>query len=84
MVSAKFSELDSQVLRQIFVSDDIEMTVKAIHDLLDEGAELIAVTGGMSVDPDVQTPASIIAAGGKVETYGPPVFPGGHVHACPY
>lgn len=76
VVSAKFSELGSQVLRQIFVSDDIEMTVKAIHDLLDEGAEMIAVTGGMSVDPDDQTPASIKAAGGKVETYGSPIFPG--------
>ena len=52
------------------------MTVKAINDLLDEGAELIAVTGGMSVDPDDQTPAGIKAAGGKVETYGSPIFPG--------
>ena len=34
------------------------------------------VTGGMSVDPDDQTPASIRAAGGRVITYGAPIFPG--------
>ena len=76
VVEAKFTELGSQVLRQIFVSDDVDMTVKAIEDLLKEGAELVAVTGGMSVDPDDQTPASIRAAGGRVVTYGSPIFPG--------
>ncbi|MEZ4527074.1 MAG: molybdopterin-binding protein [Desulfobacterales bacterium] len=72
----KFAELGSRVLRQVFVSDDTAMTVRAIADLLADGAEMIAVTGGMSVDPDDQTPASIRAAGGKVVTYGAPVFPG--------
>lgn len=72
----KFGELDCEVLRQVFVSDDIDMTVKAIRELLDDGAELIAVTGGMSVDPDDQTPASIRAAGGNAITYGSPIFPG--------
>jgi molybdenum cofactor synthesis domain-containing protein len=76
VVHAKFTDLGSQVLRQILVSDDVDMTVKAIQVLLKEGAELIAVTGGMSVDPDDQTPASIKAAGGRVVTYGSPIFPG--------
>ena len=58
------------------MSDDIDMTVKAIQELLEEGAEFIAVTGGMSVDPDDQTPAGIRAAGAKVVTYGAPTFPG--------
>ncbi len=76
VVKSKFTDLGSRVLRQAFVSDDVSMTVKAIHELLQEGAELIAVTGGMSVDPDDQTPAGIRAAGGKVVTYGSPTFPG--------
>ena len=37
---------------------------------------MIAVTGGMSVDPDDQTPASIRAAGGQEVVYGAPVLPG--------
>jgi len=72
----KFANLNSRVMDQIFVSDDVKMTVTAIHKMLDDGAELIAVTGGMSVDPDDQTPASIRAAGGDVIIYGSPIFPG--------
>ena len=64
------------MLRQILVSDNVPMTVKAIRDLVDEGAEMIVATGGMSVDPDDRTPASIRAAGGQVVTYGSPTFPG--------
>ncbi|MGD8369422.1 MAG: molybdopterin-binding protein [Desulfobacterales bacterium] len=76
VVQAKFDELGSRVLRQEFVSDDIDMTVKAIHGLIEDGARMVAVTGGMSVDPDDQTPAAIRAAGGRVVTYGAPVLPG--------
>jgi len=76
VVREKFDKLGSAVMRQILVSDDVAMTVKAIHDLLSEGAEMIVATGGMSVDPDDRTPAGIRAAGATVVTYGSPVFPG--------
>lgn len=76
VLHVKFAELASRVLRQVFVPDNVAMTVAAIHDLIADGAELIAITGGMSVDPDDLTPASIRAAGGKVITYGAPVLPG--------
>jgi hypothetical protein len=76
VLKTKFSELGSRVMGQTFVSDEVPLTVKAIHDFLDKGAQMIAVTGGMSVDPDDQTPHSIRAAGGRVVTYGAPVLPG--------
>ncbi|ACV64164.1 molybdopterin binding domain protein [Desulfofarcimen acetoxidans DSM 771] len=76
VLKSKFSLLGSTVLRQIFVSDDVQMTAQAVHDLIDEGADMIAVTGGMSVDPDDQTPAGIRAAGGEVVIYGTPCLPG--------
>jgi hypothetical protein len=76
VVKAKFSDLGSRVIREVPVSDSLSLTAKAIQDLIDEGAEMVAVTGGMSVDPDDQTPAGIRAAGGKVITYGSPIFPG--------
>jgi molybdenum cofactor synthesis domain-containing protein len=76
VVQKKFDALGSRVVRQILVSDDQQMTVAAIKELIAQDAEMIVVTGGMSVDPDDQTPASIRAAGGKVVTYGAPVFPG--------
>jgi molybdopterin biosynthesis enzyme len=72
----KFEASGSRILDQVFVSDDIGMTVEAIRGMLKRGARLIAVTGGMSVDPDDRTPASIRAAGGEVVTYGAPAFPG--------
>ena len=37
---------------------------------------MVVATGGVSVDPDDQTPGSIRAAGGDVVAYGAPVFPG--------
>lgn len=76
VLKKKFAGLNCEVIRQIFVSDDVDKTADAIHELINEGAELIALTGGMSVDPDDQTPSGIRAAGAKVITYGAPVYPG--------
>lgn len=76
VMMAKIRELGSSVSRQILVPDNIPLTVQAIHDLLSEGAQLVVLTGGMSVDPDDRTPASIRAAGGREVTYGSPTFPG--------
>ncbi|MBI9080233.1 MAG: molybdopterin-binding protein [Pseudodesulfovibrio sp.] len=76
VIRKKFKSYGSTVIDQRLVSDQQDMTVKAIHDLLAEGADFIVLTGGMSVDPDDLTPASIRAAGATVTTYGAPTFPG--------
>jgi len=76
VLHAKFAELSCPVLGQVFVSDDPAMTAQAIRKFIEEGAELVAVTGGMSVDPDDRTPSAINATGATVVTYGAPVFPG--------
>lgn len=76
VLEKKITELGSRVLRQIIVDDKIDMINEAIQTLLQEGAEMIVTTGGMSVDPDDVTPAGIRAAGGKVVVYGAPVLPG--------
>jgi molybdenum cofactor synthesis domain-containing protein len=76
VVIRKVEELGCRTLGQILVSDRVDLIVEAIRKFLDEGAEMIAVTGGMSVDPDDVTPAGIRAAGGRVVTYGAPVLPG--------
>ncbi len=76
VVTNKFESYGSEIIGQTFVSDQEEMTVKAINDFLDQGADFIVLTGGMSVDPDDQTPSSIRAAGAEVVTYGAPTFPG--------
>jgi molybdenum cofactor synthesis domain-containing protein len=76
VIHAKITELGSQVIRQIYAPDDIAIIHEAIVTLIDEGAELIITTGGMSVDPDDVTPAAIQGLGGLVVAYGAPVLPG--------
>lgn len=76
VVKAKFADMGSTVFRQIIAPDDVSTIVGSIHELLEEGADMIVASGGMSVDPDDRTPAAIRAAGGEVVTYGSPTFPG--------
>ncbi len=76
VVQRKLAAFDCDLLGQTYVSDRVELIVQAIRAFLAEGADLITVTGGMSVDPDDVTPAGIKAAGGRVVTYGVPVIPG--------
>jgi molybdopterin biosynthesis enzyme len=76
VVMEKVAALGSRVLRQIYVQDDIRMTVDAIEALIVEGAQIVLITGGMSVDPDDLTPGSIRATGAEIITYGAPVLPG--------
>lgn len=72
----KFSSLGCTVMEQLFADDDDQMIADCITQLKNRGVEMIAVTGGMSVDPDDRTPAGIRAAGTDIITYGAPVLPG--------
>lgn len=72
----KFKAWGSVIHSQTIVPDTTEITARAIMQAIDGGAEVICVTGGMSVDPDDKTPAAIRAVGCEVVTYGAPVFPG--------
>ena len=72
----KFAALGSTVVGQTLTSDEVPMTAGAIRDFLEQGADLIVVTGGMSVDPDDRTPTAIRASGAEVASYGAPVYPG--------
>ena len=76
VVRRKLADYGCEVLGQTYASDQVDLIVQAIRAFLAEGADLITVTGGMSVDPDDVTPAGIRAAGGRVVTYGVPVLPG--------
>jgi molybdenum cofactor synthesis domain-containing protein len=77
ILKEKFTRLNCEVIKQVFVPDDVEKTVASIHELVAEGADLVALTGGMSVDPDDLTPLSIRKSGAHIVTYGVPIYPGG-------
>ena len=72
----KFGALGSKVEKQLFADDDEDMIADCIKQLIDEGMDIIGITGGMSVDPDDRTPSGIRKAGGSVVSYGAPVLPG--------
>jgi molybdenum cofactor synthesis domain-containing protein len=76
VVRKKLGEFGCRVIGQSFVSDDRGRIVEEIRSFLSQGAEMIVVTGGMSVDPDDVTPAAIRDCGARVVTYGAPVLPG--------
>ena len=65
-----------EVAEHAVVSDDVDMTVDAIGRMREKGVDLILCTGGMSVDPDDNTPGAIKRSGARIVTYGAPVLPG--------
>ena len=58
------------------LDDDPAAITAAIQSMLDQGAELVLCTGGMSVDPDDRTPLAIKNTGARIVSYGAPVLPG--------
>jgi molybdenum cofactor synthesis domain-containing protein len=76
VLTEKFRELGSEVIRQIFSKDDPDMIAESIRTLINDGADIILVTGGMSVDPDDVTPTGIKMAGAQILSYGAPTMPG--------
>lgn len=75
-IRAKLNEYGVEVLGQKIVDDKQEDIVAAIQEFLEDGAEMILCTGGMSVDPDDRTPGAIKALGAEIISYGAPVLPG--------
>lgn len=76
IVKAKVEVFGCKVVQQIIVPDDAGEIAQAVNALLNNGAELILTTGGMSVDPDDVTPSGIRQAGAEIVSYGAPVLPG--------
>ena len=66
----------AQLLGGIKCPDDPDLIVAAIKEFKTRGAELILLTGGMSVDPDDVTPAAIRLSGAALVTQGVPMQPG--------
>lgn len=76
VVRSKLSAFDADILGCIFCDDDLSMLNQAIQTFLSRNAELIVMTGGMSVDPDDLTPTAIRNSGASVVTQGLPAQPG--------
>lgn len=76
VIKEKIRKFDSRTIFEKVVPDNIEIIKGSILEAKQKGAELIIVTGGMSVDPDDKTPGAIKATGAEIVTHGSPVLPG--------
>lgn len=75
-IRRKLAEYDVDVIGQKIIGDEMADITAGIIDFINDGAEMVLCTGGMSVDPDDRTPGAIKAAGADVISYGAPVLPG--------
>lgn len=77
VIEAKLAEFGVDVIHKEILDDAPEQITAAIKKAIEEkGAELVLCTGGMSVDPDDQTPLAIKNTGARIVSYGAPVLPG--------
>ena len=71
----KLKKYGITVTEHIKTDDGIENITEAITEVKGK-ADMILCTGGMSVDPDDNTPGAIKNSGAQIVTYGAPVLPG--------
>jgi len=76
VLSAKIESLGSEVAALALCPDDAGAITWAIHSHLDQGCDLLLLSGGMSVDPDDVTRHAIRRAGATEMHYGSAVLPG--------
>ncbi|MCL2066025.1 MAG: molybdopterin-binding protein [Treponema sp.] len=76
VVEEKLKEYGAAVLSKIILPDAPEEITVSILSMIQNGADMVICTGGMSVDPDDRTPAAIKNTGANIVSYGAPVLPG--------
>ena len=76
ILSEKVTNLGCRVLEPVFAPDNPELIRKGIQNHLDNGCNLLLLSGGMSVDPDDVTRQGIRLAGASEMFYGSAVLPG--------
>ncbi len=76
ILTEKITALGSKVVKLTFAPDDAQRISEAIKAHLDDGCDLILLSGGMSVDLDDVTRQGIRLAGSTEMHYGAAVLPG--------
>ena len=76
VVRRKLAAYPGEILGVTLCDDDADMIVAAARSFLDQGADFMIFTGGMSVDPDDVTPTAIRRLGARVVSHGVPAQPG--------
>lgn len=75
-LTPKLEAYGCPVLAPMLAPDDADVIAGCIGQALERGAELVVLTGGMSVDADDVTRVGVLKAGAEDVVYGSPVLPG--------
>lgn len=76
VIRAKMKQYPSEFVGIRICKDDLGEIVNAAKAHLENGADFLIFTGGMSVDPDDLTPTAIRELGADIVRYGVPSQPG--------
>ena len=76
VVERKLARYGVAVTWRATPGDAMEDVAAAIGEARAAGVDMVLCTGGMSVDPDDNTPGAIRRAGARIVTYGAPGLPG--------
>ena len=76
VVREKLAAYGIETISIAYSGDGVENVANAVAEARETGADVILCTGGMSVDPDDNTPGGIKQSGARIVTYGAPVLPG--------
>lgn len=76
VVRTKMKHYPSEIVGITICDDDLDMIVNAAKQHLENGADFLIFTGGMSVDPDDLTPTAVRQLGADIITHGVPSQPG--------
>ena len=76
VVREKLEKYPCEITGIRICDDDTEGLLQAARDHLEQGADFLIFTGGMSVDPDDLTPMAIRKLGADILSYGVPSQPG--------
>lgn len=76
VLEKKLEEFPVSVIGKVYPGDNRNEITNAVLGFVENGADMVLCTGGMSVDPDDKTPGAIKDTGAEIVTYGAPVLPG--------
>ncbi|SDP69046.1 molybdopterin-binding protein [Desulforhopalus singaporensis] len=75
-VGKKIQEYNAELIFKELATDSVDVIAKKIREAKEAGAEIILLTGGLSIDADDVTRQGVRAAGTTIQLYGTPVLPG--------
>ena len=76
VLADKLRAFGIEVTEHTYCDDGTDNIAAAIAAMREKDVDMIVCTGGMSVDPDDNTPGAIKQSGARIVTYGAPVLPG--------